>query len=64
VAPIAWPPRSPDLTPLDIFLWGFVEDRVFVPHLPAIVAELRTRITAGRSCTSDARDATQRVARY
>jgi hypothetical protein len=23
-APIAWPPRSPDLTPLPFFLWGFV----------------------------------------
>jgi hypothetical protein len=22
--PVAWPPRSPDLTPLDFFLWGFV----------------------------------------
>ena len=21
-APIAWPPRSPDLTPMDFFLWG------------------------------------------
>ncbi|KAJ4428119.1 hypothetical protein ANN_24133 [Periplaneta americana] len=27
--PIAWPPRSPDLTPLDFFLWGFVKDRVY-----------------------------------
>jgi hypothetical protein len=45
-APIAWPPRSPDLTPLDFFLWGFVKDRVFVPPLPANVVELRTRITA------------------
>ncbi|GFG38762.1 hypothetical protein Cfor_08612, partial [Coptotermes formosanus] len=27
-APIPWPPRSPDLTPLDFFLWGFVKDRV------------------------------------
>ena len=45
-APIAWPPRSPDLTPLDFFLWGFVKDRVFVPPLPAKVVELRTRITA------------------
>jgi hypothetical protein len=45
-APIAWPPRSPDLTPLDVFLWGFINDRVFVPPLPANVAELRTRITA------------------
>jgi hypothetical protein len=40
-APIAWPPRSLDLTPLDFFLWG-----VFVPPLPANVAELQTRITA------------------
>jgi hypothetical protein len=45
-APIAWPPRSPDLTPLDFFLWGFVTNRVFVPHLPENVAELQTRITA------------------
>ena len=45
-APIAWPPRSPDLTPMDFFLWGFVNDQVFVPPLPANVVELRTRITA------------------
>ena len=45
-APIAWPPRSPDLTRLDFFLWGFVKDRMFVPPLPANVVELRTRITA------------------
>jgi hypothetical protein len=24
-APMAWPPRFPDLTPLDFFLWGFVK---------------------------------------
>jgi hypothetical protein len=45
-APVGLPPRSPDLIPLDIFLWGFVKDRVFVPPLPANVTELRTRITA------------------
>ena len=45
-APIAWPPHSPDLTPLDFFLWGFVKDRVFIPLLPANVVELLTRITA------------------
>ncbi|CAK1596564.1 unnamed protein product [Parnassius mnemosyne] len=27
--PHAWPPRSPDLTPLDFFLWGYVKERVF-----------------------------------
>jgi hypothetical protein len=24
-----WPPCSPDLTPLDFFLWGYVKERVF-----------------------------------
>lgn len=27
--PILWPPRSPDLTPLDFFVWGFIKDKVF-----------------------------------
>ncbi|GFS63633.1 uncharacterized protein TNCV_1961891 [Trichonephila clavipes] len=27
--PIAWPPRSPDLTPLEFFLWGYVKDNVY-----------------------------------
>ena len=39
-------PRSPDLTRMDFFLWGFVKDKVFVPPLPASVVELLTRITA------------------
>ena len=41
-----WPPRSPDLTPYDFFLWGFVKDTVFVPLLPANLQDLRNRITA------------------
>jgi hypothetical protein len=45
-APIAWPPGSPDLIPLDFFLSGFLTDRVFVPPLRENVADLRTRITA------------------
>lgn len=28
-APNAWPLRSPDLTPLDFFLWGTVKDIVY-----------------------------------
>lgn len=28
--PVAWPPRSPDLTPLDFFLWGTMKQRVYV----------------------------------
>lgn len=27
-APIKWPPNSPDLTPIDAFLWGTLKDRV------------------------------------
>lgn len=27
--PMRWPPRSPDLTPLDFFLWGAVKDYVY-----------------------------------
>jgi hypothetical protein len=27
--PIAWPPRSPDLTPLDFFLWGYLKDKLY-----------------------------------
>ena len=41
-----WPPRSPDLTPYEFFLLGFVKDIVFVPPLPANLKDLRNRITA------------------
>ena len=27
--PISWPPRLPDITPLDFFLWGYVKDIVY-----------------------------------
>jgi hypothetical protein len=27
--PIAWPPKSPNLTPLDFFLWGYVKNTVY-----------------------------------
>jgi len=26
---IAWPPYSPDLSPLDFFLWGYLKDKIF-----------------------------------
>lgn len=29
VAPIAWPVRSPDLTPLDFYLWGYLKQKVY-----------------------------------
>ena len=27
--PIDWPARSPDLTPMDFFLWGVIKERVY-----------------------------------
>ena len=31
---VEWPPRSPDLTPCDFFLWGYLKNKVFScpPH--------------------------------
>ena len=41
---LAWPPRSPDATPYDFFLWGYVKDQFYVPPLPANIPELKVRI--------------------
>lgn len=38
-----WPPRSPDLTPLDYFLWGFVKERVFLTE-PTTIENMKDRI--------------------
>ena len=45
VALMCWPPRSPDLTPCDFYLWGFVKDTVFVPPVPDNLQELHDLIT-------------------
>lgn len=39
-----WPPRSPDLSPLDFFLWGYIKDRAYV-NQPATLDDLKTNIT-------------------
>lgn len=40
---IGWPPRSPDLTSLDFFLWGYVTQKVYKSR-PRNRVELCTRI--------------------
>ena len=51
---LKWPPRSPDLTPCDFFLWGYVKGMVYVPPLPANIEELKRRInTALETVTQD-----------
>jgi hypothetical protein len=41
---IAWPPRSPDLTPLDLCIGGFVKEKVYVLPMPHNVQQLKERI--------------------
>lgn len=40
---VEWPPRSPDLTPLDFFLWGYLKSKVYVTP-PANLDDLEMRI--------------------
>lgn len=41
--PVQWPPRSPDLTKLDFFLWGYVKNLVFEER-PTTQENMRQRI--------------------
>jgi transposase len=44
---IEWPPYSPDLNPLDYFLWGYLKDRVYAnsPHtLEELKGAIKTHI--------------------
>jgi hypothetical protein len=40
-----WPPRSPDLTPPDFYLWGAAKSAVYRDR-PRTLNELKTSITA------------------
>ena len=41
---VSWPPRSPDLTPPDFFLWGYLKERVYI-NKPNTLSELKVNIT-------------------
>lgn len=56
--PMEWPARSPDLTPLDFFLWGYVKSKVYVTK-PQTIEELKTRIR--QVCSSITADTFQNV---
>ncbi|GBM37372.1 hypothetical protein AVEN_48145-1 [Araneus ventricosus] len=43
-AVMAWPPRSPDITPLDFSLWGYVKQHVYIERISDI-NHLKQRIT-------------------
>ncbi|GBN33443.1 hypothetical protein AVEN_130226-1 [Araneus ventricosus] len=50
---VEWPPRSPDLNPLDFFLWGYIKQRVYATPPPTL-QELRNRITDACASVSPA----------
>ena len=42
--PVEWSARSPDLTPLDYFLWGYIKSLVYLDPVSMDLAELKQRI--------------------
>jgi len=48
-----WPPRSPDLNTCDLFLWGYIKDRVFVPPLPVGLNEMKQGITTAAASVDE-----------
>ena len=51
--PIPWPPRSPDITPLDFFLWGYVKDIMYRTKIQDIT-DLKQRICNAISTNDEA----------
>jgi hypothetical protein len=49
LALLFWPPRSPDLTHCDFFLWVLVKEAVYVPSLPSNLDDLKNRFRAAVS---------------
>ena len=43
--PIPWPPQSPDLSPLDFSLWGYIKNIVYAENIRNI-QHLQERITS------------------
>lgn len=41
---IQWPPYSPDLTPLDYFLWGYTKDKIYKAKIDNLY-DLKAKIT-------------------
>lgn len=58
--PVSWPARSPDLTPMDFYLWGRIKDEVYKSE-PRSPADLQGKITA--FCSSLSRSEIKRAAK-
>lgn len=42
--PFEWPPRSPDLTPLDFYLWGTIKSKVYSGPAISSIEELEGKV--------------------
>lgn len=62
--PLLWPPRSPDITPLDFFFWGYVKERVYATKVDNL-DDLKQRIRASiATITPEMLQATWREIEY
>lgn len=60
--PIAWPARSPDLTPLDYYLWGHMKQLVYT-NTPSTLEELRNKVMAAADQIRENRTCLQKTTR-
>ena len=58
--PVKWPPRSPDLTPLDYFLWGWMKSMVYSTSI-GTQEELRNRIVEAAATIKGSPDIIRRA---
>jgi hypothetical protein len=49
--PINWPPRSSDVTPMDLFFWGYIKGIVYSERVESL-PDFRRRITAAIAAVS------------
>lgn len=61
--PIPWPPRSPDLNPLDFFFWGYLKSLVY-ETIPENVEVLRERIQGAQNTIRNNRRVFARLKKF
>ena len=53
---VPWPPRSPDLTPLNVFLWGYLKDKVYETTFTGCAT---AEDSAGTPCTPEDKEGSE-----
>lgn len=48
-----WPPRSPDLTPLDFFMFGFLKNKIYINRMHSVIELRNAIINAVQSITPE-----------